>query len=85
MTREEVQALLEQFPIAAGVAEDGRIVAANRQLSAMTGHSLEELTRAQNPIFELDCSRSDVRGLDLAHATAGALTSACAYVPYVHP
>ncbi len=39
----------------------------------------------QNPVFQLDCSRSQVRGLDLLRASAAQLQSACAFVPYAHP
>jgi hypothetical protein len=39
---------------------------------------------AQNPVFELACSRADVRGVDLAHVSAAQLERSCAYVPYVH-
>jgi hypothetical protein len=39
---------------------------------------------AQNPIFQLDCTRAGLRGIDLGQATGAQLERACAYVPYVH-
>jgi hypothetical protein len=39
----------------------------------------------QNPVLQLDCSRSQVGGVDLARASAAQLQSACAFVPYARP
>jgi hypothetical protein len=77
--------------IAAMTAQQGAILDAafrDRSLRGISltawGPSSANGKVAQNPIFQLDCSRSDVRGLDLAHAAAPMLLGRCAYVPYVH-
>src|SRR5437867_6349658 len=52
MTREELQALVEQIPIAGVVMQEGRIFAANQRMADLTGYTLEQLTSARNPIFD---------------------------------
>ena len=50
MSPAELLALLESIPMPACVMLDGRIAAANRRLSEMTGHSRDELLATSDPI-----------------------------------